>query len=186
MRYFMAFAAVSMLTLSAIHAKEFDLGTVELSGSGSIMSTSNDNTSETQFLLQPEAAVYLARFLNIGPVLDWGLYYAKSKSSSSSSTSGGLDLGGKIGFLVPWSDGFGRPLPFFDLGLAASRTSYDYGVTYGSHSKWGGLLLGKAGIKLKIGECFYLALFEQYSRRSLSSYENQFTTGFGFSGLIGS
>lgn len=182
MRFAMALAAVLSVSVPAARAGGFELGTVELSGSGSIVRSGNDYITQTALTLNPGAAVYLARFFNIGPIVNLSRYstrYEEPGYSASRTTSSFWDLGGKIGFLVNWSDGFGRPLPFIDLGSGLELRSIE------SESESGGFMLAMGGIKLKIGECFYFALSESYTRRSISSYENLFSTGIGFSGLIG-
>jgi hypothetical protein len=84
---------------------------------------------------------------------------------------------------VNWSDGFGRPLPFFDLGAGGEFLSQSYGDIDNTES--GGFVSIAGGIKLKIGECFYLSLSQAFAHQSALAYDNRFTTAFGFSGLIG-
>jgi hypothetical protein len=183
MRLSMAFAAALLVSLTASRAGNIDFGTVEMSGSASFSRYSSESATSTGFSLNPGVAIYLAPFVNIGPVLSWSHYtteYDEDSFSKYSSTA--LDMGGKVGFLVNYSDGFGRPLPYFDFGLGVESVSQKFAQ---SSSDNGVFFFGVAGVKLKIGECFYLSLYESYHRSSVSTFENQITSGVGFSGIIG-
>jgi hypothetical protein len=186
MRFPMALAAalaVSAFSVTAARAGNIDFGTVELSGSASLLRSAYNHVNETSLSLNPGAAVYLAPFINIGPLLSWNLVsYDYVDSDQPDYSYSALDLGAKIGFLVNWSDGFGRPLPFFDLGLGGE---FQNQKTSGSSSETGLAALLVGGIKLKVGESFYLSVFESYDHHGVSSFDNQFISGVGFSGLIG-
>lgn len=192
MRFSLGFAAVLLLSATASRAGGFDLGTVELSGTGSIATstydggTSSSDATSTIFTMSPAVGVYLAPFINVGPLVNWELTsttYKPSNGGTSTYSYSLLDMGGKVGFIIPWSEGFFRPLPFIDLGSGLERRSQDSGDD--SDSESGGFVQIGGGIKLKIGECFYLSLSQSFSHQSVLAYENQFRTAFGFSGLIG-
>jgi hypothetical protein len=183
MRFAMALAAALSVSATAARAGNIDFGTVELSGSASLVRSSDDYVNEASFSLNPGAALYLTPFFNIGPLLSWSLVsYDYDYEDQPDYSYSLLDLGGKIGFLVNWSDGFGRPLPFFDLGLGEEFQTSKSGS---SNSKTGLAALLAGGIKLKVGESFYLSIFESYAHHAGSAFENQFISGAGFSGLIG-
>lgn len=183
MRFAWAIAAALSLPVTSTRAGNIDLGTVELSGTASILRVSSSYADETAISLNPGVAVYLAPFLNIGPLFSWSHFsYDYVGSARTNSSSSLLDIGGKVGFLVNWSDGFGRPLPFLDLGAGGEFVSQEY---TSSNSDNGAIFTVTGGIKLKVGECFYLSVSESYNHRGVSSFDNQFLSGVGFSGLIG-
>jgi hypothetical protein len=141
---------------------------------------------QTQLTLSPAMAVYLAPFLNAGPLVNWewvSYTYEMPGSRSITASKSAWGLGGKVGFIVPWSGGFFRPLPYLDLGGGVEFASSDDGLE--TVSDTGLLALIAGGIKLKVGECFYLSASESFTHHGTLDYENHFTTAFGFSGLIG-
>jgi hypothetical protein len=183
MRFALAIAAALSVSVTAARAGNIDLGTVELSGSAGFYRSSTDYSSQADLYLSPSVAVYLAPFVNIGPVLGWSFYTTDYEDPDATDYSANtLDLGLKVGFLVNWSNGFGRPLPYFDFGSGGTFINQS-GLSTSSHN--GFFFTGTTGVKLKIGECFYLSLFERYNHNSVDYIDNEFTSGVGFSGLIG-